>query len=131
MKPQVKLWLEDGDGRLTMSDFRAEMLRQVRSSGSLAFAAAAMGLSYRRAWGKLRELEQHLGYAVIHSTPGGSGGGSSRLTPEGELLLEQYTRFQADCRQALAEAYARNFPADAAPRSSGEGGTVAGPTVRV
>ena len=113
MEPQCKLWLEQ-DGRIAMSDYRARLLSHVRQNGSLMAAAVAMNLSYRRAWGKVREIEQHLGYRVIHSEAGGVGGGKSRLTPEGEELLERYERFQAACRLAVVEAYCRSFPPEPA-----------------
>ena len=109
MEPHFKLWLQDGD-QLTMSDYRAALLQQVCQSGSLSAAAATMGLSYRRAWGKVRQIEQQLGYQVVRSEAGGIGGGTSRLTVEGEQLLERYLAFQAACRAAIQAAYARSFP---------------------
>ncbi|MHB8574782.1 MAG: winged helix-turn-helix domain-containing protein [Dehalococcoidia bacterium] len=109
MEPRFKLWLEDGNG-LAMSDYRARLLRYIRDSGSLAYAATAMGLSYRRAWGKVRELEQNLGFAVVHSDVGGLGGGKTRLTPAGVQLLDRYEAFQAAARAAIEAAYARCFP---------------------
>ena len=106
MEPRLKLWLEE-DGRLVMSDYRARLLRHVRETGSLARAAAAMGLSYRRAWGKVREIEQNLGYPLVRSDVGGRGGGNSRLTPEGERLLERYEGFRADCDRSTGELFAQ------------------------
>ncbi len=118
MQPRVKLWLER-DGRVTLSDYRAELLRHVQRTGSLAQAAAAMGLSYRRAWGKIRELEANLGVALIESDVGGVGGGRSRLTPAGSDLLARYERFTAAVARAVAALYVEHF---AAPRGSGEAG---------
>ncbi len=92
LEPRFKLWLEQ-DGVLVMSEYRAELLRQVAETGSLAEAAQRMGLSYRRAWGKIREIERNLGVVLVQSEAGGAGGGSSRLTPEGERLLALYERF--------------------------------------
>lgn len=112
MEPRFKLWLEI-DGRVAMSDYRARLLEEVRRSGSLAAAAEAMGLSYRRAWGKVRELEAHLGCAVMQSEKGGSHGGGSHLTPQGEDLLRRYEAFQQACAVVVADAYARCFGAGA------------------
>jgi molybdate transport system regulatory protein len=111
MEARFKLWLEV-DGALVMSDYRAVLLEHVRRTGSLRAAADALDLSYRRAWGKVRELEQSLGYPVMHSEAGGHGGGKSQLTAAGEQLLEQYEAFQAECSAAIASAYARCFPAE-------------------
>jgi molybdate transport system regulatory protein len=119
MEPRVKLWLER-DGRVALSDYRARLLRHVQQTGSLAQAAAAMGLSYRRAWGKVRELEANLGITVIESDVGGVGGGRSRLTPAGRELLARYERFTAAVSDAVAALYAAHF--GAVPPGSGEGG---------
>jgi molybdate transport system regulatory protein len=108
LEPRVKLWLEL-NGRVAMSDYRARLLRHVRDSGSLAHAASAMGLSYRRAWGKVRELEQNLGCAVIQSDVGGVGGGKSRLTAVGEELLARYDAFESACEASVADLYAHVF----------------------
>ncbi len=110
MEPRIKLWLEC-DGRVTLSDYRARLLLLVHETGSLAQAAAAMGLSYRRAWGKVRELEANLGIAVLESDVGGVGGGRSRLTPAGVDLIDRYARFAAAVAEAAGVLYAQHFGA--------------------
>ena len=76
-----------------------------------AQAAARMRLSYRRAWGKIKEIEQNLGMALVTSEAGGVGGGHTRLTPEGERLVALYQEFQARMHQALAREFAAVFGA--------------------
>jgi len=104
----VKLWLER-DGELLFSGYRAELLRRIRASGSLARAAAEMGLSYRRAWGKLREIEAHLGIALVDSKVGGRGGGYSRLTPHGEALLAAWDAFSGALLREADILFASHF----------------------
>ncbi len=108
LSPRQKLWLEL-NGRIVMSDYRVRLLELVRESGSLARAASEMGLSYRRAWGKLKELEENLGQPLVESVVGGAGGGRTRLTPFGEAFVEAYRRFQQRMGEALAEAFATEF----------------------
>jgi molybdate transport system regulatory protein len=108
MEPRIKLWVER-DGRLVLSDYRVRLLALVRETGSLAQAAARMRLSYRRAWGKIKEIEQNLGVALVMSEVGGAGGGHTRLTPEGERLVALYQEFQARMHQALAREFAAVF----------------------
>ncbi|MFN0147237.1 MAG: winged helix-turn-helix domain-containing protein [Dehalococcoidia bacterium] len=88
-----KLWLER-DGRVVMSDYRVRLLALVQETGSLAKAASALKLSYRRAWGKVKELEANLGMPLVQSEVGGAGGGHTVLTPAATALVEAYTRFQ-------------------------------------
>lgn len=108
--PRQKLWLERSDGRVVMSDYRLRLLELIAQSGSLAQAATALELSYRRAWGKVRELEENLGYRVVDSVVGGPGGGHTRLTPEGVELVGAYRRFQERARAAVDEIFAEEFP---------------------
>lgn len=102
--PRSKLWLES-EGRLVMSDYRLRLLQLIGESGSLAAAAAAMGLSYRRAWGKIKELEANLGYPLVRSEVGGAGGGHTALTPEGQALLNAYARFRDRVEAAVRQAF--------------------------
>lgn len=99
------------DGLLVFSDYRAELLQHIAETGSLAEGAQRMGLSYRRAWGKIKEIERNLGLRLVQSEIGGRGGGSSRLTPEGERLLALYRRFrravQSDVDRDFTEVFDR------------------------
>ena len=108
MEPRVKLWVEK-DGKLALSAYRVRLLRLIDETGSLAEAADRMGLSYRRAWGKLREIESNLGIKLVASEAGGAGGGGSRLTEDGRRLIEIFERFQAATERDLAREFARFF----------------------
>lgn len=108
VEPRAKLWIEK-DGKLALSDYRVRLLRLIDETGSLSDAAAALRLSYRRAWGKLKEIEQNLGVKLVESAAGGAGGGGSRLTPEGRRLLERYERFRAAAEQDLTRDFGRAF----------------------
>ena len=59
------------------------LLRGIQQTGSIAKAALALGLSYRHAWGLLREVESLFGAALMDK---GRGRGTS-LTPLAEKLL--------------------------------------------
>ena len=88
-----------------MSDYRVRLLELVAESGSLAHAATVLGLSYRRAWGKVKEIEANLGMALVQSAIGGAGGGHTTLTPQGQELVAAYRRYQARLERAMAEAF--------------------------
>lgn len=104
MEPRSKLWLER-DGRIVLSDYRVRLLRLIAQTGSLSEAATQMHLSYRRAWGKLKEIEANLGVRLVESAAGGAGGGGSKLTADGQRFVEQYDAF----RQAASDAIDREF----------------------
>jgi molybdate transport system regulatory protein len=109
MEPRLKVWVESDQGRIVLSDYRVRLLEAVAASGSLAEAASQMGLSYRRAWGKIREIETNLGFKLVESVVGGSGGGSSRLTGDGERLVRQFRDFRRSITREAARQFAASF----------------------
>ncbi len=108
MKPRIKLWIEQ-NGLLVLSDYRVQLLRHVRETGSLAAAASRMKLSYRRAWGKIKEIEKNLGVALVESEAGGARGGRTRLTRQGERLVGLYLRLQDAVETDLEREFAAVF----------------------
>jgi molybdate transport system regulatory protein len=94
---------------LLLSDFRVGLLRAVHETGSVSAAAQRAGLSYRRAWGKIKELEANLGVPLVESTIGGKLGGSTRLTPTGRTLVCRFGAFRERVEQAVAEAFGSVF----------------------
>jgi molybdate transport system regulatory protein len=110
MEPRIKLWVEK-DGLLVLSDYRVQLLRHIAETGSLSEAAQRMGLSYRRAWGKLREMEQNLGVTLVESEIGGAGGGGSHLTRQGERLVALYQRFRQLMESDLGKEFKEVFDA--------------------
>jgi molybdate transport system regulatory protein len=127
-EPRQKLWLER-DGRLVMSGYRMRLLLLIAESESLAKAASAMGLSYRRAWGKVKEMEANLGVPLVSSEVGGTGGGHTTLTPEAANLVAAYGRFQQRMAAAMDEAFAVELAGlrlgAAAPPEGGAGAAAA------
>ncbi|MBI4570336.1 MAG: LysR family transcriptional regulator [Chloroflexi bacterium] len=108
LEPRLKLWVEK-DGRLVLSDYRVQLLRHIAETGSLAEAAARMGLSYRRAWGKVRDIERNLGTRLVQSEAGGAGGGGSRLTREGKRLVALYGRLRRKMEGDLGKEFKEVF----------------------
>jgi molybdate transport system regulatory protein len=101
MNPCYKIWLESTDGKYILGEGTARLLRAINEKGSLSDAAHVLGISYAHAWRKLREIERNLGKKVAERKRGGKKGGSSLLTQEGILLLEEYDRLKRIVEQAL------------------------------
>lgn len=108
MEPRIKLWVEK-DGHLVLSDYRVQILQLVAETGSLAEAAERLGLSYRRVWGKVREIERNLGLSLVESAVGGVGGGSSTLTEDGKRLVALYQRFRRRMEGELGKEFRQLF----------------------
>ena len=108
MEPRIKLWVEK-EGLLVFSDYRAELLEHIAKTGSISGGAERMGLSYRRAWGKIKEIEHNLGVRLVQSAVGGLDGGRSKLTPEGEELLARYRAFRAAVQSHVSQDFTEAF----------------------
>lgn len=79
---------------------KIELLEKIAAFGSISAAGRAMGMSYRRAWELVEEINTMFGQPVIERKAGGRHGGGARLTTVGLTLV---TRFRA-IEQAAAEA---------------------------
>lgn len=87
----------------------AQLLRCIRQCGSVQGACTQMGLSYSKGRSILRVIKQQFGARAVTCRKGGVGGGRTVLTPDGERLLERYTRYEQDVRAYAAEQFERYF----------------------
>ena len=90
---------------------KVALLEQILESGSLSAAARTLGLSYRRAWLLLDDLNHGFGALVATTAKGGSGGGGARLTDLGRRLIEQYRSVEI-AAAAEARRRFRTLPAE-------------------
>lgn len=79
---------------------KADLLRHIVSTGSIARSAAQMKMSYNRAWLLVRDMNRLFREPLVTAVRGGSAGGGARLTRAGKDVLERYTRMEAACRRA-------------------------------
>lgn len=76
------------------------LLEQIESTGSIRKAAAAMKMSYRRAWLLLQALEKTFGQPLIETSTGGRRGGGARLSKAGKTVVRAYRRVEAASTRA-------------------------------
>jgi len=108
MEPRSKFWIEK-DGQLVLSGWRMSLLEAIEETGSLTGAAEKMGVHYRRAWGKIKEMEERLGFPLILSQSGGADGGRTELTPKAKEYIHRYKRFTAGLQELLDEKFREAF----------------------
>ncbi len=105
---QAKIWIERG-GKVVLSDWRAELLQAIEETGSLSSAASRMDVPYRTAWYKLKQIEDQLGVRLVSAHSGGSDGGGSALTPEGQEILRKFRRIYRDIDALVRRRFEREF----------------------
>lgn len=84
------------------------LLEAIGARGSINRAAASLKLSYRYAWGLLRNAEARLGVPLLEKRVGGAAGGGAVLTPAAHALLEQVRRMRVRVAEALEPVPAAN-----------------------
>ncbi|MFO7991089.1 MAG: NUDIX domain-containing protein [Thermoplasmata archaeon] len=88
---ESKSMLMKGD-EFVIGEGRAELLKLIDEKGSISGAAKEMEMSYRYAWGIVKEIEKVVGDKVIITSRGGEDKGGSRLSDKGKHILEEYEK---------------------------------------
>ena len=79
------------------------LLEAIGATGSISAAAQSLGMSYRRAWLLLDEMNRMLRSPVVDSARGGAIRGGSEITAVGRQLIETYRRIEAKAAEACAD----------------------------
>ena len=108
MKPKLRVWLVFLD-QVKIGAGMADLLQAIEDRGSIRAAASLFGMSYRHAWGYLRELEAAAGFHFIERQRGGGGTGGAHLTPHGKAFLVQYREFNRRLEAAAEREFKRIF----------------------
>ncbi len=93
LKPRLELVLEL-NGKPVIDRETIEILRGIRTLGSILRAARSLGVPYSRAWEKLAKAERELGVRLVEARRGGRERGGTRLTDAGELVLKLYEKYE-------------------------------------
>jgi molybdate transport system regulatory protein len=102
----LRLRLLFGD-RLVFGPGKGELLARIAETGSIAAAGRAMGMSYKRAWALVEEMNAAFRSPLVVSTRGGTGGGGAGLTEAGREVLSAYQALLAEVEAAAGPEVAR------------------------
>jgi molybdate transport system regulatory protein len=99
MKKEIRIrcWI-DVDGEKFFGPGRAELLELISETGSIAKAAKSMGMSYKKAWDMVNEMNTRGNKPYVVSHAGGEKGGGAEVTEAGNKMLAAYKdmRIQLD-----------------------------------
>ncbi|MEQ5776713.1 winged helix-turn-helix domain-containing protein [Thalassospira sp. NFXS8] len=94
----------DLPGGVRLGYGKVDLLRAVAREASISAAARAMGMSYRRAWLLIDELNKSFSSPVIETRIGGKAHGGATLTAMGETVIAIYLAAEKKAEQALADS---------------------------
>ena len=100
---RVKLRFEFG-ADLTLGPGKAELLEQIAELGSIAAAGRAMGMSYKRAWSLVEEMNAAFAEPVVTSVRGGAGHGGAVLTGTGRAVITKFRMLEQRLSSPEAQA---------------------------
>jgi len=107
LKYQINLETVDDETILDWEGFG--LLNAIRKTGSLSLAAAEMSMSYRKAWGIIKEVEDKLGFNLVEKHRGGTEGGYTDLTQEGNELTNAYNELTNQFNTSMKEITRKFF----------------------
>jgi molybdate transport system regulatory protein len=96
----ARFWLSR-DGQHYFGHGRIQLLEAIHREGSISAAAKSMGMSYKKAWTLVDEMNQAASQEVLRREVGGAGGGGSQVTEHGLAILEAYHQFENRLRAFL------------------------------
>jgi len=85
---------------------KIRLLELVAETGSIRQAGLALEMSYARAWGLIRELNDMFGTPVVEASAGGRSGGGAKLTAIGTKIVNLYRAIERKADQAAREEFA-------------------------
>jgi len=103
-----EMWLETIEKDRILDGEGFALLLDINKTGSLTASSRNLGMSYRKAWGKLRDVEQYLGFRLVDKRRGGVAGGRTVLSNEGIELVRAYNNLRHETDIAM-KSIARVF----------------------
>jgi molybdate transport system regulatory protein len=96
---RLTLRIDFGSGR-ALGPGKIRLLETIRKTGSISRAGHALGMSYRRAWLLVDDLNRSFREPVVTTKPGGARGGGAALTPFGSDLIGKYRTIETKATAA-------------------------------
>jgi len=108
MEIKSKLWIES-EGKPVFGRGRRFLLEAIDKHGSINQAAKEINISYRKAWGYIKAMEERLGFKLIERQTGGKNGGGATLTEEAKKFLRKYEALEMGIRELVDERFRKIF----------------------
>lgn len=98
----ARLWLIDEAGEHYLGVGKVRLMEAIDELGSISHAARTLGMSYKRAWSLIQEVNQLEEQPYVVKEVGGAGGGHATVTETGHRAIERYRQLEDDLREFLA-----------------------------
>ena len=92
---RARLWIEGSCGGF-LGIGKVSLLEAIAEKGSISQAAKSIGMSYKRAWQLVEEMNALGDTPLVTTETGGAHGGGTRLTERGLRAIETYHRLEQE-----------------------------------
>ncbi|MGA8320058.1 MAG: LysR family transcriptional regulator [Xanthobacteraceae bacterium] len=95
----IRLDLTSGD---RIGPGKIALLEAIRDTGSISAGARQVGMSYRRAWLLVEQINAALQEPAVTGITGGRHGGGAVITPVGERIIKIYLAIETSARKSAS-----------------------------
>jgi len=111
MEIKSKLWIEV-NGKPVFGEGRKFLLEAIDKYGSINQAAKEICISYRKAWGYIKAMEERLGFKLIERKTGGRNGGGATLTEKARKFIKKYEEIEGGIKEIVDARFRKIFGND-------------------
>lgn len=115
LQVRTKTWIENDRQELLFGKGKTEILEFIEQEGSIAKAAAKIGMSYKKAWTHIKILQENIADELVVSHKGGGGSGGTTLTPKARDLVAKYRQLQEEIEAFADKRFQELFNVDQDP----------------
>jgi len=117
----ARFWLlgQAGEAQTYVGIGRIELLEKIGKYGSMNRAAKEMGMSYKKAWQLIEELNTFSEQPLVVKNQGGVSGGGTQLTEQGKKVIAVFRAFEQRF-QAFLEQESQKIEADLTTLAEGD-----------
>jgi molybdate transport system regulatory protein len=98
----IRIDLTNGD---RIGPGKIALLEAIKSAGSISAAARQLGMSYRRAWLLVEDINKSLREPAVAAATGGKQGGGAAVTAVGEEVIALYRAIERAAHSSAAEEF--------------------------
>lgn len=99
----ARFWLIGANKSGYLGVGKVRLMELIDELGSISQAAKTLGMSYKRAWSLIEEVNKIGNLPYVTKEVGGAGGGHASLTDAGRKAIGQYRELETELRQFIAQ----------------------------
>ena len=96
--PRIRLLIGNA---IALGPGKVTLLEAIHDTGSISAAGRAMGMSYRRAWTLVEQMNADFTTPLVKKATGGHGGGGAQLTELGCDVLARYHSIELKAAESV------------------------------